>query len=153
MDEKRRPGRTFFRIIGGMIVGLVVIAACSLVIGAIVMVLWNWLMPSIFGLVTINYWQAFGIVLFAKLVFGGFGKHFGPPFAGRKWQERRWGEYAKHWDEYSKRWGEYAKNRGFKHSCHLEDDYEEWWKAEGLDSFEEYMKNRDEKDNKTEDKE
>jgi hypothetical protein len=139
MEEKKRCGGTFFRIIGGVIAGLVVMTAFSLVIGAIAMVLWNWLMPDIFELGRIDYWQAFGIVLLAKLVFGGFGKHFPPPFAGRKWADRRWLEYAKH--------------RGFSHNWHLDDDYEEWWKKQGSQSFDEYMKEKHRGDKETGEKE
>ena len=38
-----------------------------------VMILWNWLIPEIFGLSTINYWQALGILALSKLLFAGFG--------------------------------------------------------------------------------
>jgi len=34
--------------------------------------LWNLLMPDIFGLDTINIWQALGITFLAKILFGGF---------------------------------------------------------------------------------
>mgnify|MGYP003121098284 CR=1 FL=1 len=35
----------------------------------IIMLLWNWLAPSVFGLITITYWQAFGIYLLARFLF------------------------------------------------------------------------------------
>lgn len=38
---------------------------------AAVMLLWNWLMPSIFGLAMINFWQALGILVLARILFGG----------------------------------------------------------------------------------
>jgi hypothetical protein len=152
MEERRRCGGMFFKILGGAIVGLIVTAAFSLVIGAVVMVLWNWLMFDIFGLAAINYWQAFGIVLLAKLVFGGFGRHFMPPFGGRKWPGRHWGEQSKDCDEYAKRCREFARHRGFSHNWRLDDDYEEWWKNEGSKSFEEHMKKKDTKEEDTEDK-
>ena len=37
-----------------------------------VMLLWNWLMPVIFGLVEITFWQALGILVLSKILFGGF---------------------------------------------------------------------------------
>ena len=43
-------------------------------VSAIVMLLWNWLMPAIFGLVAINFWQALGIFILARILFGGFGR-------------------------------------------------------------------------------
>ena len=34
---------------------------------AIIMVLWNWLLPGIFGLATIGYFKALGLYLLARL--------------------------------------------------------------------------------------
>ncbi|MDR1672195.1 MAG: hypothetical protein LBS09_01835 [Bacteroidales bacterium] len=42
-------------------------------IGAVVMLLWNWLLPDIFGFAAINYWQALGLFVLARILFGGFG--------------------------------------------------------------------------------
>ena len=46
----------------------VIVAAFS----ALVMLLWNWLMPTIFGLTVINFWQAVGLFALARILFGGF---------------------------------------------------------------------------------
>jgi hypothetical protein len=35
------------------------------------MFLWNVLMPEIFGLPALNYWQAAGMVVLARILFGG----------------------------------------------------------------------------------
>lgn len=60
-------------------------------ISALVMVLWNWLMPEIFGAPTITFWQAAGIFLLSKLLFGlGKGHRHGgqgPPWK-RHWQQK-----------------------------------------------------------------
>lgn len=47
--------------------------------GALVMWLWNWLMPSIFGLPTINFCEAVGLLTLSKIIFGGLscGHHHG----------------------------------------------------------------------------
>ena len=58
------------RVIGAVIGGLFLIAFFALALGAVVMVLWNWLMPSLFGLGAITYWQGFGILVLAQLLFG-----------------------------------------------------------------------------------
>ncbi len=42
------------------------------VFGLIVMGLWNWLMPALFGLHTITFWQALALFILAKILFGGF---------------------------------------------------------------------------------
>ena len=40
--------------------------------GFVVMGLWNWLMPGLFGLKLISYWQAMGLLVLSKILFGGF---------------------------------------------------------------------------------
>jgi hypothetical protein len=51
------------------------------VFGFVVMSLWNWLMPALFGWHGIGFWQAVGILILSKILFGGFrggpGRHFG----------------------------------------------------------------------------
>ena len=48
---------------------------------AIVMLLWNWLMPAIFGLGVISFWQSLGLIVLSRLLLGGFGK-MGPKAPG-----------------------------------------------------------------------
>ncbi|PJZ58615.1 hypothetical protein [Leptospira barantonii] len=60
-------------------------------IGALVWQLWNWLMPAIFGLTTIDYWQACGLLVLSHLLIKpGFGWHRGGGFRGRgrRWKQR-----------------------------------------------------------------
>lgn len=40
--------------------------------GSIVMLLWNALMPVIFHLPLIGFWQALGLLLLTKILFSGF---------------------------------------------------------------------------------
>jgi hypothetical protein len=40
--------------------------------GFFVMHLWNWLMPALFGWHLITFWQAIGILILSKILFGGF---------------------------------------------------------------------------------
>jgi hypothetical protein len=44
---------------------------------AVVMLLWNWLMPALFGLGVISFWQALGILVLSRILFGGFGGRHG----------------------------------------------------------------------------
>ena len=41
--------------------------------GAAVMLLWNALVPQIFGLTQLGYLQALGLLLLTRILFGGFG--------------------------------------------------------------------------------
>ena len=38
-----------------------------------VMRLWNWLLPVLFGWRQINFWQAFGLLALCRILFGGIG--------------------------------------------------------------------------------
>ncbi|MDA3938503.1 MAG: hypothetical protein PF693_04235 [Spirochaetia bacterium] len=40
--------------------------------GWVVMLLWNWLMPEIFGLKQISYWQGWGLLVLSFILFKGF---------------------------------------------------------------------------------
>ena len=51
----------------------VVIAIVVFVFGGIVMLLWNWLLPTLFGAPEINLWQGFGLLVLCRMLFGGFG--------------------------------------------------------------------------------
>lgn len=52
--------------------------ALGLVAGFIVMSLWNWLVPALFAGPALTFWQALGLLVLGRLLFGGFG--------GRGWR-------------------------------------------------------------------
>lgn len=41
--------------------------------GQVVMLLWNWLAPALFGFPQITFWQALGLLALCRILFGGFG--------------------------------------------------------------------------------
>lgn len=41
--------------------------------GVVVLLLWNWLLPAIFGWPPITFWQALGILALCRILFGRFG--------------------------------------------------------------------------------
>ncbi|MBT1705334.1 hypothetical protein [Chryseosolibacter indicus] len=41
--------------------------------GYITMMLWNWLIPALFNGPAITFFQALGLLLLSKILFGGFG--------------------------------------------------------------------------------
>jgi hypothetical protein len=55
--------------LGHIVLGSAAIAGFSV----IAMLLWNWLMPAIFGLACISFWQALGLLALARMLFGGMG--------------------------------------------------------------------------------
>ena len=63
------------------------------VAGFVVMSLWNGLMPAIFGLPPIGFWQAMGLLILSKILFGGFrggrpGRHM--PWRRGKSEQGTW---------------------------------------------------------------
>ena len=60
------------------------------VLGFVVMSLWNWLMPALFGWHLINFWQAVGVLVLSKILFGGFRGHPGRHLYWRRRMMERW---------------------------------------------------------------
>ena len=57
---------------------LVLIAAAVAAMGAVIMGLWNWLLPTLFvGAHSIDFWQAIGLLVLCRILFGGFRGHHG----------------------------------------------------------------------------
>lgn len=55
--------------------GVVLMAGLAFIFGLIVMLLWNWLMPEIFGFPPITYWQGWGLVILAHILFKSGSHH------------------------------------------------------------------------------
>ena len=66
---------------------LAVVAA--VVLGFLVMKLWNWLVPAIFAGPMITYWQALGLLVLSKILFGRRG-FSGPRMFWRHRMMERW---------------------------------------------------------------
>ena len=129
-DYRRHGGH----VAGSIISGVLIAALFGLVFGGLVMVLWNWLMPAIFGLSVIGYWQGFGLVLLTKLRFGGFG-HRWPDSGKHRRPDPRW-----HGNGHG-RWQ--ASDRKHWHNWRFDDVYEDWWEKEGSTSFDKFMKSKE----------
>lgn len=59
----------FIQMITVFFIGVMTMSFFSLCFGLIVWPLWNWLMPVIFGLPSIGYWQSFGLCLLSSILF------------------------------------------------------------------------------------
>ncbi len=76
------------------LLGLPFILAFLAVGSIVVMLLWNALLPAIFGVKAITFLQAAGLLILSKILFGGF-RHRPRPFYGPK---RHWAQW-KNWRE------------------------------------------------------
>jgi hypothetical protein len=69
-------------------------ALAATVFGYLVMTLWNWLMPALFGSRLISFGQAVGLLVLSRIFFGGFR---GGPGRRMHWRHRmseRWNQMA-----------------------------------------------------------
>jgi hypothetical protein len=64
------------------------IVLCCWVFGEIVMHLWNWLLPPLLGWHTVGFWQALGLLVLCRILFGSFRN--GAPGGSRR--RKRWTE-------------------------------------------------------------
>jgi hypothetical protein len=79
----------FWRVLMMVAIGVVALFLFSFV----TMSLWNWLMPAVFGLRTITWAQALGLLVLSKILFGGF--HGGRGRRGwKRDMEDRWAKMS-----------------------------------------------------------
>jgi len=129
-DHGDWPALRGLKILGMVIGGLVLAVVLGFLFGYFVMMLWNWLMPELFGLKVINYWQAFGLVVLAKILFGGTHGYRHHGHHGEKAWKRHWhGRYAGMSGSQWAPGGDYSNWRY----------YEDYWKSEGKAAYEAYL--------------
>ena len=58
--------------------------------GEVVLQLWNWLLPALFGWRQITFWQAIGILALCRILFGGFGSRGAYRSKFRRRMSERW---------------------------------------------------------------
>lgn len=59
----------FFTYVGAILGGAIIIFIIMLAVTYPTMLLWNWLMPDIFGLKELEFWQTFGLIVLANVFF------------------------------------------------------------------------------------
>ncbi len=115
------------RMAGKIARGIAIGIVFALLFGLIVMLLWNWLAPSVFGLREINYAQAVGMIILTRILFGIRGMR--PGFAARL-----------HGHHNPWNWGGPCSGEGVANG-HIKDwrQYDAWWEEEGRETFKKYI--------------
>jgi len=120
--EKSRYTKT--RFIGGAII----LGAGAFVLFTLaVMWLWNWLMPTIFSLGVIGFWQAAGLLLLSKIFFG-CGGHSPNWHSDRKkkfWHSRFEEKWSKIPEEKRAEFARKMEEKGFHRNFHHDSDESE----------------------------
>lgn len=128
IEKKKHTAKKVLKIIGMVIAGLFTAVILAFLFGYFVQWLWNWLMPQIFHLRKISFWQAFGLVLLFKLLFGHLDtehdhNHHIHHSKGHTGFEKHWNWDCEHCNGNYEDWSY----------------YEGWWKHEGKEAFESYV--------------
>src|SRR5215469_855545 len=79
----------YWPLIKALKIAVMAVVAAA-VVGFVVMRLWNWLVPGLFGRPTIGFAEAIGLFVLAKLLFGGFRSSVGPSYYWRRRMHERW---------------------------------------------------------------
>ncbi len=112
------------KIVGMVLLGIIAAAVLAIVFGILVKLLWNALMPEIFGLPVIGYWKAVGLVVLAHIFFG---PHCGTHHYDRSKRKKK---------EMDVPTGETEKS---PFHLEMEQDYVEFWREEGREAFKSWM--------------
>ncbi|MBB6481197.1 hypothetical protein [Spirochaeta isovalerica] len=94
-EERRMGMKVFLGVLMG--IGFLIL---GFLFGWVVMLLWNWLMPDIFGLGEVTYWQAWGLLILSSILFKGFPSGNGGD-GGKRGDRRRKKELRKMMDSES----------------------------------------------------
>jgi hypothetical protein len=79
--------RKWMFIVPAALAGLVLF---TFVGGELVKLLWNWLLPPLFGWRELTFWQALGMLALCRILFGGFGFHPSSRSGMRRRMRERW---------------------------------------------------------------
>ena len=122
-------GSKVFHIVGHVFVGLLFAVGFAIVFAFLVKLIWNSLMPAIFDIKEITFWQAFGIIILAKLLFGTFGSH----------RQDRWKKDGRYTPPWHRRPAQ--PDADMPPSRYHPDwkTYTQYWRKEGKAAFEAYM--------------
>ena len=97
----------------------------GLLFGNVIMWLWNWLMPNLFGLRTIGFWEGLGLFLLAKILFGfGGSGHSGDDGGKHHKKHRHHGARSE-----KKDWKDWEY-------------YDDWWEEDGKNAFHAYAEQK-----------
>ncbi|MBV7267968.1 hypothetical protein [Winogradskyella luteola] len=116
--KHKMRGKSPGEIAGMIIFGTIFITGLAILFGFVIMWLWNWLMPMIFGLTTLTFWEAVGVFILFKILLGGCGG-----FGGKDKKKTK----TSNCNHESKR--QFSK---WEH-------YDNFWKEEGNKAYEAYI--------------
>lgn len=134
-DNRRLTAGNLARIIGWVFAGIVLACFFALIFGFLVKWLWGVTLTPLFNLPQPSYWQAVGLIILGKLLFGGIGHPRKDPnhsFRHKVWYDRFHGYPGK------------SRSSSDQKTSDIEqgEDYREFWEREGKKAFADYLSRR-----------
>ena len=133
-SQAKNRCKKVFKLIGIGISVAAGIAVLALLLGFLVQYLWNALMPDIFKLPAITYWQAFGLIILGHILLGG---HCG------KYHEKKSRNNKKHHFFCCSQTDSKDNDSCFDDSeAQKKQYYQEFWEKEGKQAFERFLESK-----------
>ena len=108
VDKNKYASRKFtpIKVLGFACIFLVLLTLASWV----VMFLWNAILPEVTGVKPLDFWKAAGLLILAKILFGGFGKGRGGWKNSKRhqWKEKWMNMDSEERQKAKSRWKEYC---------------------------------------------
>jgi hypothetical protein len=135
--------RTAQKVVFWTVIGLGGVVAFGLLFGLLIQFLWNATLASMFGFASISFWQAVGLFILAKILFGfGGGSRGSGGQKGKRQQKHKPKHKAKH-----------EENAGSAAEAVPEDveppedaddeSFKKFWRAEGREAYDAYLQGKD----------
>lgn len=115
MFDKRFKRKKFHPIKILFFVGMFALFVAA--VGAVVMFLWNAIIPDVTGWKPLTYWQALGLLILFKILFGGLGKGGRPHWRDKHKRKKEWKQKwmnmsSEEKAEMKEKWKSYCNRRG-----------------------------------------
>ena len=118
-------GKSPAMIAGLIVLAIIGITALAILFGFVIMWLWNALMPELFDLPSLTYWQAIGLFILSKILLGGIG-------GGSSSSSKNSSDHCDSNGKKKKKKGDFSK---WEH-------YDSFWKEKGEVEYEAYVEAR-----------
>lgn len=132
-DSRRLTAAKLARIIAWVLAGLALACFLALIFGVLVKWLWGLTLTPLFGVPQPSYWQAVGLIILAKLFFGGFGhphKSSNHSLKYKRWHDRFHGYCDDEPPFFEDSEAEHGQN------------YRRFWEEKGRKAFKDYLDGR-----------
>lgn len=134
MNEENRSGFWGVRIGAPVAGGLLFALVLAFIFGFFVRLIWNGIMPGLFGVSVLTYWQSFGLVLLTRMLFGSWG------------QVTRGVPPGVHLHAGEESLATIGLGGTLRSSRHRRAGYSDWWREEGKRAFDEYVAKQETKE-------